>query len=219
MADLTKPKPAAPVFDPALPTAIQNAVAELAAQHPDLLATDGAADDLVVSYDGSAQILRLSAATPAGGGIAALGAFLLGQLLGEPVPDGPSSTAQLDHLLRGLLSTAESGGLIVLAGGAFMAVMAVLLIGAENRHIDRTVAAARGHYVHPSWLTEDARALLARAQKAACRLIMSASSRLVSTKGAQLLSWVSHRRNSRVIETSVCWRIGPVMFPALWMWW
>ena len=68
MADLTKPKPAVPVFDPDLPTATQDAVAELASQYPDLLAPDGAADGLVASYSGAAQILRWSAGTAAGGG-------------------------------------------------------------------------------------------------------------------------------------------------------
>ncbi|MFD5615129.1 hypothetical protein [Kitasatospora sp. NPDC127060] len=107
MAHLNKPQPAAPVFDPALPTPIQDAVAELASRHPDLLAPEGAADGLVVSYSGAAQILRRSAAAAAGGGIAALGAFLLKQLLGEPIDaDAPSGAGHLEALFRDLLGQA-----------------------------------------------------------------------------------------------------------------
>ncbi|AUY52652.1 hypothetical protein [Streptomyces sp. CB01881] len=54
-----------------------------------------------------------------------------------------------------------------------MAVMAALLTWWENRHIDGALEAARGHYIHPSWLAEDARALLSRAQQAAAAILGS----------------------------------------------
>ncbi|MQS17599.1 hypothetical protein F7Q99_36790 [Streptomyces kaniharaensis] len=156
MADLSKHQPEAqPVFDPALPAVTRDAVAELAAHHPDLLAPGSGAGGLMASYSGAAQILRRSAATAAGGGIAALGAFILGRLLAPPA-DVPGPAGGIDVLVRGLLSQCENAGLIVFAGGASMAIVAVLLTWWENRYIDRALDEARGHYVHPHWLTNDA---------------------------------------------------------------
>ncbi|MFH8387158.1 hypothetical protein ACH4E7_40665 [Kitasatospora sp. NPDC018058] len=171
MADLNKHQSPVPVFDPALPTATQDTVAKLAAHHPDLLAPDSEASGLVMSY-GNAQILKRSAAAAVGGGTAALAAFLLGQLPGQPA-DAPSQAGHLDALFRDLLGQFETIGLIVLAGGALMAVITALLTWSENHHMHRALEDARGHYVHPSWLTTDARAMLARAQQAAATILGS----------------------------------------------
>ncbi|MFJ5122359.1 hypothetical protein [Kitasatospora sp. NPDC088548] len=172
MADLSKHQPTAhPVFDPALPADARDAVAELAASCPDLLAENDEAR-LMASFTGASGILRWSAGAAAVGGIVALAAFLLG----TPEDDASGSESldhQLDGLVRDLLESFENIGLLLFVGGALAATMAIILSVAENRRIDRFLDQARGHYVHPRWLTDDAALLLARAQQAAATVLDS----------------------------------------------
>ncbi|WP_033355484.1 hypothetical protein [Kitasatospora aureofaciens] len=178
MADLSKhPPEAQPVFDPALPDVTRAAVAELAAHHPDLLAEGDESAELVASYTGASRLLRRSAMVAAAGVSTALGTFLLGHFLDQPkdVDTGSYATPHhsLEELIRDLLTVCENLGLVLLVGGALVATMAILLAMSENRHIDRMLEQARGHYVHPHWLTNDAALLLGRAQRAAASILGS----------------------------------------------
>ncbi|MFE7532010.1 hypothetical protein ACFU7Y_40895 [Kitasatospora sp. NPDC057542] len=78
MTDLSKPIAARPVFDPAVPVETQDAVRDLAALQPALLAADRDAGALLVSYMGGSALLRRGLAAAALGGAAALAPWAYG---------------------------------------------------------------------------------------------------------------------------------------------
>ncbi|MFD9687330.1 hypothetical protein ACFWXO_16420 [Kitasatospora sp. NPDC059088] len=167
MADLNKH--ALPVFDPALPAETRNAVAELAARHPDLLAPNGS---LIASFTGAGQVMKASLKTAAWAAAGALTAFLLGRF-GTPPTDIPGADAHLEKLLRDGLDWLQVMGETVSAGAVAVTGMAVFVTWTENRYLDQALEKARGHYIHPCWLTDDAAGLLARAQHAAAAILQS----------------------------------------------
>ncbi|MFE7532009.1 hypothetical protein ACFU7Y_40890 [Kitasatospora sp. NPDC057542] len=84
-------------------------------------------------------------------------------VIGAPDEAGQRVGEVISQALEGI----RLCGLLALSVGA---VLAITLVGhqvSESRRMNRHLGRARGHYVHPHWLTEDAVQLLARAQQAA----------------------------------------------------
>ncbi|MFC8454558.1 hypothetical protein [Kitasatospora sp. NPDC057223] len=178
--DLDKPMDglqAHPIFDPALPDAVTAAVADLAAGYPRLLADDADAEHLTAGYFEGGRILRTSLGCGALGGAVALAPWLLKQLSDDQpqTPDaGPGRrTESIDAAAHDFLDIVQNTGLLLLVGGTLIAALVVAVRIAENRRMAKALRRARGHYVHPSWLTGDAVRLLARAQHAADTILGS----------------------------------------------
>lgn len=162
---------ARPVFDPAVPDATVDAIADLAAGYPQLLADGDNGNDLIVGTSEGGRILRNSVAVAGCGGGAALATWLAGRFLGESPSAADTDlghrTESISALFRDLLEYLQNVGLIVMAGGAIVAALAVGIRVSQNRWMEKALAQARGRYVHPGWLTDEAAQLLARAQQAA----------------------------------------------------
>ncbi|WP_030237404.1 hypothetical protein [Streptomyces sp. NRRL S-350] len=179
-ANLDKPPSveavARPAFDPALPESVVHMVADLADAVPQLLADDST-ETLTVSSTEGRFILGKSFKAVVSGVIVSAGTWLAEHLLGQPLaaPDTDLGhrTEQIDTLARSALDLLQTGGATVAAAGACCAVVAVGFQASQNRRMNKALGQARGHYVHPSWLSADAVQLLSRAQQAADTVLCS----------------------------------------------
>ncbi|RKE02922.1 hypothetical protein [Streptomyces sp. TLI_171] len=163
-----------PVFDPAVPESVVRAVAGLVEETPELLATG--ADATVTNVEGG-RVLRTSIEAVLGGAGVGATAWMTKWLIGEPTayPDTDLGhrEEQVATLIRSALDLFQNGGAMIAAAGV---VCAAALLGyrvSDSRRMARALDQARGHYIHPSWLTSDAAPLLARAQQAESTVLHS----------------------------------------------
>ncbi|MFJ5926536.1 hypothetical protein ACIQF6_28435 [Kitasatospora sp. NPDC092948] len=171
MTDLDKQQPEArPVFDPDVPVKTQAALADLANACPELLADADKPDRLTLSYRSNGKLLRRSQGTAAAGGAVALAIWIF-KLCGGLDEDIDPGT--FEPFVRDLIDGFGALGLVLLIGGAALAALVVAMEVSHSGDINRHIERALGHYVHPSWLADDAALLLGRAQQAAETVLAS----------------------------------------------
>ncbi|MER5638161.1 hypothetical protein ABT095_14530 [Kitasatospora sp. NPDC002227] len=173
MADLSKQPEARPVFDPAVPAQTQHALVHVADACPELLADADETGRLGLRSRTNGKLLRRSLGTAAGGGALALGIWIFKACggLGEDIDMG--TYEPFDKFMRNAVDAGLAMGLILFIAGAAFAALQVFLDTGHDAEINHHIDQARGRYVHPSWLSNDAALLLGRAQHAADTIFAS----------------------------------------------